>query len=355
MRTLFKALRGRSSCRRCHARSHTDPRVSAAPPRPLAMVDAFVGTWKLVDTNNFDEYMKALGVGFATRQVAGFTKPTTIIELDGDKVTVKTQSTFKNTEITFKLGEEFDETTADDRHVKVSPPPRRAPRHPRKAPWAPGVAPPARGCSGAPSWLPVRGDRPRARRGCPAAAPGRAAPRGRFAAGLSGRTELPGRLCKSRAGECQLAQERPWWGGGKCPCSGARGAPPLFFEPPPLCAALPSRQRCRDAAPVPLQGLIPALWVPGELKTSQPKLLLPVRARKKNHLRESSDFAGLSQPAGTFSLEGVAQLLIFPRFQLPHPRPQEVPGGLLRRNLGSLRPQNPFPAPEQEAERVGLE
>ncbi|XP_030917730.1 fatty acid-binding protein, heart [Geospiza fortis] len=58
------------------------------------------------------------GVGFATRQVAGFTKPTTIIGLDGDKVTVKTQSTFKNTEITFKLGEEFDETTADDRHVK---------------------------------------------------------------------------------------------------------------------------------------------------------------------------------------------------------------------------------------------
>uniref|UniRef100_A0A8V5GEQ5 Cytosolic fatty-acid binding proteins domain-containing protein n=1 Tax=Melopsittacus undulatus TaxID=13146 RepID=A0A8V5GEQ5_MELUD len=84
------------------------------------MVDAFVGTWRLVETTNFDEYMKALGVGFATRQVAGFTKPTTIIELDGDKVTVKTQSTFKNTEISFKLGEEFDETTADDRHVKVS-------------------------------------------------------------------------------------------------------------------------------------------------------------------------------------------------------------------------------------------
>lgn len=58
------------------------------------------------------------GVGFATRQMAGLTKPTTIIELDGDKVTVKTQSTFKNTEISFKLGEEFDETTADDRHVK---------------------------------------------------------------------------------------------------------------------------------------------------------------------------------------------------------------------------------------------
>ncbi|NWU84698.1 FABPH protein, partial [Onychorhynchus coronatus] len=82
------------------------------------MVDAFAGTWKLVETNNFDEYMKALGVSFATRQMAGLTKPTTIIEVNGDKVTVKTQSTFKNTEISFKLDEEFDETTADDRHVK---------------------------------------------------------------------------------------------------------------------------------------------------------------------------------------------------------------------------------------------
>ncbi|TWW53617.1 Fatty acid-binding protein, brain [Takifugu flavidus] len=59
------------------------------------MVDAFCATWKLVESENFDDYMKALGVGFATRQ-----------------------STFKNTEISFKLGEEFDETTADDRNCK---------------------------------------------------------------------------------------------------------------------------------------------------------------------------------------------------------------------------------------------
>ncbi|XP_035619839.1 fatty acid-binding protein, heart isoform X1 [Oncorhynchus keta] len=58
------------------------------------------------------------GVGFATRQVGGMTKPTTIIEVAGDTVTLKTQSTFKNTEISFKLGAEFDETTADDRKVK---------------------------------------------------------------------------------------------------------------------------------------------------------------------------------------------------------------------------------------------
>ncbi|MCJ8746305.1 hypothetical protein PDJAM_G00140430 [Pangasius djambal] len=82
------------------------------------MAEAFVGTWNLKESKNFDEYMKALGVGFATRQVGSMTKPTTIISIDGDVLTLKTVSTFKNTEIKFKLGEEFDETTADDRKVK---------------------------------------------------------------------------------------------------------------------------------------------------------------------------------------------------------------------------------------------
>lgn len=59
------------------------------------------------------------GVGFTTRQVGSMTKPTTIISMDGDTITLRTQSTFKNTEISFKLAEEFDETTADDRKVKV--------------------------------------------------------------------------------------------------------------------------------------------------------------------------------------------------------------------------------------------
>ncbi|XP_059945333.1 fatty acid-binding protein, heart [Mesoplodon densirostris] len=82
------------------------------------MVDAFVGTWKLVDSKNFDDYMRSIGVSFANRQVANMTKPTTVIEVNGDTITIKTQSTFKNTEISFKLGVEFDETTADDRKVK---------------------------------------------------------------------------------------------------------------------------------------------------------------------------------------------------------------------------------------------
>ncbi|KAM6172357.1 fatty acid-binding protein, heart isoform 1-T1 [Erethizon dorsatum] len=93
------------------------------------MVEAFLGTWKLVDSKNFDDYMKSLasvltpfprpsGVGFATRQVASMTKPTTIIEKNGNTIIIKTHSTFKNTEINFDLGVEFDEKTADDRNVK---------------------------------------------------------------------------------------------------------------------------------------------------------------------------------------------------------------------------------------------
>lgn len=64
--------------------------------------------------------LNGLGVGFATRQVGNVTKPTVIISSEGDKVVIRTQSTFKNTEISFKLGEEFDETTPDDRNCKVS-------------------------------------------------------------------------------------------------------------------------------------------------------------------------------------------------------------------------------------------
>lgn len=58
------------------------------------------------------------GVGFATRKVAGMAKPNMTISVNGDVITIKSESTFKNTEISFKLGQEFDEVTADDRKVK---------------------------------------------------------------------------------------------------------------------------------------------------------------------------------------------------------------------------------------------
>ncbi|XP_037549024.1 fatty acid binding protein 4a [Nematolebias whitei] len=83
------------------------------------MVEKFVGTWKMISSENFDEYMKALGVGFATRQVGNRTKPNFVLSLDDQgTICMKSQSTFKTTEVKFKLNEPFDETTADDRKTR---------------------------------------------------------------------------------------------------------------------------------------------------------------------------------------------------------------------------------------------
>jgi hypothetical protein len=46
-------------------------------------------------------------------------KPDVVIAVDGDSWKLRSESTFKNTEINFKLGEEFDEKTADGRECKV--------------------------------------------------------------------------------------------------------------------------------------------------------------------------------------------------------------------------------------------
>ncbi|KYO25917.1 myelin P2 protein-like [Alligator mississippiensis] len=82
------------------------------------MVDRLLGTWKSTSCENFDEYMKELGVGLATRKLGRLAKPSMTISAARDVITIKTKSAFKNNEISFKLGEEFDETTPDDRKTK---------------------------------------------------------------------------------------------------------------------------------------------------------------------------------------------------------------------------------------------
>ncbi|XP_072900024.1 fatty acid-binding protein, liver-like [Hemitrygon akajei] len=84
------------------------------------MVDAFLGKWILIKTEKFDEYMAELGVGMTLRSLAKMAKPTTTISKDGDTITIATDSTIKSTKIHFKFGEEFDETTADNRKTKTT-------------------------------------------------------------------------------------------------------------------------------------------------------------------------------------------------------------------------------------------
>ena len=53
------------------------------------------------------------------RKMAVTLKPDLVFSADGEGWKMRTESTFKTTEICFKLGEEFDEETADGRKMKV--------------------------------------------------------------------------------------------------------------------------------------------------------------------------------------------------------------------------------------------
>ncbi|XP_077385012.1 retinoid-binding protein 7 [Festucalex cinctus] len=71
----------------------------------------YTGTWDMVSNVNFEGYMIALGIDFATRKVAALLKPQKVIKQDGDRFTIRTLTTFRNYEIGFKVGEEYKEET----------------------------------------------------------------------------------------------------------------------------------------------------------------------------------------------------------------------------------------------------
>lgn len=59
------------------------------------------------------------GVGFLLRKVGGSVSPIVSLKQNPDGTyTLLTESTFKNTSITFKLGEPFEEETLDGRNVQ---------------------------------------------------------------------------------------------------------------------------------------------------------------------------------------------------------------------------------------------
>jgi fatty acid-binding protein 3 len=74
--------------------------------------------YKLATSENFEEFMKALGVGLLTRKMGNAVSPVIELTKNGDDYTLTSNSTFKNTAITFQLNKEFDEETPDGRKVK---------------------------------------------------------------------------------------------------------------------------------------------------------------------------------------------------------------------------------------------
>ncbi|XP_026333812.1 myelin P2 protein-like [Hyposmocoma kahamanoa] len=82
-------------------------------------MESFCGKkYKMISSENFDEFMKAIGVGLITRKAANAVTPTIELRKDGDHYILVTTSTFKTSEIKFKPGEEFDEERADGAKVK---------------------------------------------------------------------------------------------------------------------------------------------------------------------------------------------------------------------------------------------
>nr|XP_020484240.1 retinol-binding protein 2-like [Labrus bergylta] len=83
------------------------------------------GRWELVSNDNFEEVMKASSIyadiDFATRKIASHLHQTKVIVQNGDKFETKTLSTFRNYEVNFTIGEEFEEQTKglDNRKVKT--------------------------------------------------------------------------------------------------------------------------------------------------------------------------------------------------------------------------------------------
>ncbi|XP_066565386.1 retinol-binding protein 2 [Amia ocellicauda] len=81
----------------------------------------FNGRWEMESNENFEDYMKALDIDFATRKIALHLSQTKVFVQNGDKFETKTLSTFRNYEVSFTVGEEFEETTKglDNRVVKT--------------------------------------------------------------------------------------------------------------------------------------------------------------------------------------------------------------------------------------------
>ena len=78
---------------------------------------ACTGKYQLTKSENFEEFMKAVGVGLVSRKLGNKFSPVVTITEEGGEYTFKQESAVKTSEIKFKIGEEFEEVTPDGRKV----------------------------------------------------------------------------------------------------------------------------------------------------------------------------------------------------------------------------------------------
>ncbi|KAI8749083.1 fatty acid-binding protein muscle [Biomphalaria glabrata] len=86
----------------------------------MSAEDFAPGKWDLEKSENFDEYMKALGVGMAMRLIGNKAKPRQEISIKDGEWTITTSTALNKVEIKFKPGQPFEEKTADGRNVQTT-------------------------------------------------------------------------------------------------------------------------------------------------------------------------------------------------------------------------------------------
>merc|ERR1711931_230415 len=90
--------------------------MGVQPSLPAAM-DAFKGKYERTSAANYEELLKVLDVNFLLRKAATASTPKMEVTEEGGVWSIKSSTSLKTMELKFKLGEEFEETTADGRDV----------------------------------------------------------------------------------------------------------------------------------------------------------------------------------------------------------------------------------------------
>lgn len=84
-------------------------------------MEAFLGTWKIESNGDFHKFMNHFGVPTAiAKMVLQFGSKTTFSQKDADTYCTSISSVRGKTEATFRLGQEFEEESSGNTHMKVN-------------------------------------------------------------------------------------------------------------------------------------------------------------------------------------------------------------------------------------------
>ncbi|TFK16211.1 sodium channel and clathrin linker 1 [Platysternon megacephalum] len=74
---------------------------------------AFDGNWKVEKSENYEKFMEQMGINVVKRKLGAHDNLKITIQQEGNKFTVKESSAFRNIEIIFTLGVNFEYSLAD--------------------------------------------------------------------------------------------------------------------------------------------------------------------------------------------------------------------------------------------------